>query len=154
MARGRRGDRGDLEGVPLDQIEPDLGAGGCGAHAEGDQGTQAPAQVARKKYRTERIRLQITARRVRIDPRKKRASYIRRLERVMRACDKVIADPASHEELQVKAMAVLIRAITVCYNLVTDVEVEMLEREAEKIKRLVEEGAREGEEEPPSEETG
>jgi len=72
----------------------------------------------------------------------------------MRACDKVIADPASHEELQVKAMAVLIRAITVCYDLVTDVEVEMLEREAEKIKRLVEEGAREGEEEPPSEETG
>ena len=153
MAQGGRGDRGDLEGFPLDKGEPDPGEGGRGAHAESDQGAQAPAPVAGKADRTERVRLQITARRVRIDPRKKRASYIRRLERVMRACDKVIADPASHEELQVKAMAVLIRAITVCYDLVTDVEVEMLEREAEKIKRLFEEGAREGEEEPPSEET-
>ena len=72
----------------------------------------------------------------------------------MRECDKVIADPASHEELQVKAMAVLIRAITVCYDLVTDVEVEMLEAEVQEIKRLIEEGAREGEEEPPSKEAG
>jgi hypothetical protein len=154
MARGGRGDRGNLEGVPLDQIEPDIGERGRGAHAMGDQGSQAPASVARKKYRTERVRLQITARRVRIDPRKKRASYIRRLERVMRACDKVIADPASHEELQVKAMSVLIRAITVCYDMVTDVEVEMLEREAEEIKRLFEEGAREGEEDPGRGEAG
>ena len=146
MARGWRGDRGDPEGVPLDQAEPDPTQGGRRAHAESDQGAQALAQVEGKTDRPERVRLQITARRVRIDPRKKRASYIRRLERVMRACDRVIADPASHEELQVKAMAVLIRAITVCYNLVTDVEVELLERQAEEIKRLFEEGARTGKE--------
>ena len=66
----------------------------------------------------------------------------------MKACDGVIADPGSHEELQLKAMAVLIRAITVCYDLVTDVEVEMLERQAEEVKRLFEEGTRESEEKP------
>ena len=72
----------------------------------------------------------------------------------MRECDKVIADPASHEELQVKAMGVLIRAITVCYDLVTDVEVEMLEAEVQEIKRLIEERDREGEEDPGRGEAG
>ena len=72
----------------------------------------------------------------------------------MRECDKIVAAPESHEELQVRALAVLIRAVQVCYDLVTDVEVEMLERQVEEIKRLVEGGAREGEEEPTGEEAG
>jgi hypothetical protein len=67
-----------------------------------------------------RVWLGITPRRVRIDPRKKRADYIRRLERLMRECDRVISDPQGYEELQVKAMAILIRAIQVCYVLITD----------------------------------
>jgi hypothetical protein len=148
MAGDGRGGRDDPDAVRRDKEEPDSGEGGRGAHAEGDQGAQAPASVEGEGYNTERVRLQITARRVRIDPGKKRASYIRRLERVMKECDKIVADPESHEELQVKALAVLIRAVQVCYDLVTDVEVEMLEAEVEEIKRLVEEGAREGEEEP------
>ena len=152
MARGGRGGRRRPEGVPLDKAEPDPGERGHGAHAEGDQGAQASAPVEGEGYNTERVRLQITARRVRIDPGKKRASYIRRLERVMKECDKIVADPEGHEELQVKALAVLIRAVQVCYDLVTDIEVEMLEAEVKEIKRLVEEGARKSEEKPDREE--
>jgi hypothetical protein len=65
----------------------------------------------------------------------------------MRECDKIVADPASHTKLQVLAMHLLIRAITVCYDLVTDIEVEMLEAQVEEIKRQVKERAGEGEEE-------
>ena len=60
---------------------------------------------------TQRIRVSFTARRVRIDPRKKREEYIHRLERVMSECDMIVSDPEGYEDLQVKAMAVLIRAI-------------------------------------------
>jgi len=101
-----------------------------------------------KSNRWQRIRLSITARRVRIEPDKKRRSYIRRLERVMRQCDKIINDPEGYEELQVKAMAVLIRAVKVCYDIVTDVEVEMIEAEAEKIRRALEERRRRVKEPP------
>lgn len=45
----------------------------------------------------------------------------------------MISDPAGVEEIQVKAMSVLIRAIKVCYGLVVDVEVESLEREVEEL---------------------
>jgi hypothetical protein len=41
----------------------------------------------------------------------------------------MIMNPEGVEEVQVKAMSVLIRAIKVCYGLVVDVEVETLERE-------------------------
>ncbi len=53
----------------------------------------------------------------------------------MAECDRIIADPEGHEELQVKAMAVLVRAILVCYKLVTDHQVETLELELAEIKR-------------------
>ena len=92
----------------------------------------------------QRVRLSITARRVRIDPREKRRSYIRRLERLMQECDGIIADPEGHEELQVKAMSVLVRAILVCYRLVTDHQVETLELELEEIKRRIAERDRAG----------
>ena len=100
--------------------------------------------MARKGNRPQRVRLSITARRVRIDPRKKRASYIRRLEKVMRECDRIIADPESHDEIQVKALAILIRAVQVCYDMITDVEVEMLEKQVEEVKRLLAERSRPG----------
>jgi len=66
----------------------------------------------------------------------------------MRQCDKIINDPEGYEELQVKAMAVLIRAVKVCYDIVTDVEVEMIEAEAEKIRRALEERRRRVKEPP------
>jgi len=55
----------------------------------------------------------------------------------MRECDKIVSDPEGHEEIQVKAMAVLVRAVKVCYSLVTDAEVEMLEKELKEIKRRI-----------------
>ena len=93
--------------------------------------------MERTGYGGQRVRLSITARRVRIDPLKKRRSYIRRLERVMRECDRIISDPGGYEEIQVQAMAILIRAIKVCYELVTDEQVEALEEEFEALKRRV-----------------
>lgn len=96
-------------------------------------------------YEGQRVRLSITARRVRIDPLKKRRSYIRRLERLMRECDGIISDPGGYEEIQVQAMAILIRAIKVCYELVTDEQVEALEEEFEALKRRVAERDRAGE---------
>ena len=154
MVGGGRGDRGDREGVPLDKAESDADQGGRGAHGQGDQGAQAPAPVEGEAVFPERVRIQITARRVRIDPRKKRSKYIRRLEKLMRECDEIINDPHGHTKVQVMAMHVLIRAITVCYDLVTDVEVEMLEAEVQEIKRLIEERDREGEEDPGRGEAG
>ena len=55
----------------------------------------------------------------------------------MRECDKIVSDPEGHEEIQVKAMAVLVRAVKVCYSLVTDAEVEILEKELKEIKRRI-----------------
>ena len=88
-------------------------------------------------------------RRVRIDPAEKRRRYIRRLEAVMKECDRIVSDPKGYEELQVKALAVLIRAVKVCYEMVTDAEVEMIEAEAEEIRRLLEERRRGGQEHTP-----
>ncbi len=62
---------------------------------------------------------------------------------MMAECDRIIADPEGHEELQVKAMAVLVRAILVCYKLVTDHQVETLELELAEIKRRIAERDRE-----------
>jgi len=61
---------------------------------------------------TDRVRFSLSTRRARIDPSKKRASFVRRLERIMRQCDKIVANPEGVEEIQVKAMGVLIRAWT------------------------------------------
>ena len=55
----------------------------------------------------------------------------------MRECDSIISDPEGYEEIQVQAMAILIRAIKVCYGLVTDDQVETLEEEFEKLKRRI-----------------
>jgi len=98
--------------------------------------------------RGQRVRLSITARRVRIEPSKKRRSYIRRLERVMKTCDAIVADPETPEDVKVKALAVLIRAVKVCYEIVTDVEVEQIEEKAEEIRRALEERRRRGQEPP------
>jgi hypothetical protein len=66
----------------------------------------------------------------------------------MRECDRIVSDPDGYEELQVKALAVLIRAVKVCYEMVTDVEVEMIEAEAAEIRKALEERRRGGQERP------
>jgi hypothetical protein len=102
--------------------------------------------VEGESHRRQRVRLSITARRVRIEPDKKRRSYIRRLEGVMKECDRIVADSEAPEDVKVKALAVLIRAVKVCYDIVTDVEVEMIEAEAAEIRRALEERRRRGQE--------
>jgi hypothetical protein len=73
-------------------------------------------------------------------------SYIQRLEGLMQECDTIISDPEGFEEIQVKAMSILIRAVKVCYGLVTDEQVETLEEELAKIKRRIRERAQPSEE--------
>ncbi len=117
--------------------------GGHGADVQGHREASEATPVARKSDGGQRVRLSITARRVRIDPRKKRRSYIIRLEKLMAECDRIISDPGGFEELQVKAMAILIRSIRVCYELVTDEQVDSLEEEFEALKRRIAERDRE-----------
>jgi len=64
----------------------------------------------------------------------------------MRTCDGIVADPETPEDVKVKALAVLIRAVKVCYDIVTDVEVELIEEQAEEIRRALEERRRRGQE--------
>jgi hypothetical protein len=107
-------------------------------------------------YEGVRVRLEITARRVRIDPAEKRESYVRRLEELMRRCDGIISDPEEVENVQARAMEVLIKAVRVCYRMVGDAEVEELEQEVEELKAREAEAAEgrvdyriEGGEDPP-----
>ena len=79
--------------------------------------------------------MRLTCRRVRFDPAERRLSYIRRLEAVMDYCDGVASAPGGYDELQLRALGTLIRAVKVCYGLVTDVEVGMLEGQVEELKR-------------------
>jgi len=51
----------------------------------------------------------------------------------MRLCDRLASNPEGYEEIQVKAMAVLVRAIQVCYGIVVDVAVEQLEEDVERL---------------------
>ena len=81
-----------------------------------------------------KIRVFITARRVRIDPEAKRAQYIARLEQLIQQLDRVIANPKTSAKNRLRAMDILIRAITSCYGIVSDVEVEILEKETEEVK--------------------
>ncbi len=129
MAEGRN--RGpDDEGPALqDTAGIPRAGGGHGAPLQNDKGDAAPAPVVGEDHGSERVRLSITARRVRIDPRKKRRSYIIRLERLMAECDGIVSDPEGFE-LQVKAMAILIRSIVVCYELVTDEQGRPLRRDS------------------------
>jgi len=60
----------------------------------------------------------------------------------MRRCDGIIADPGGVEDVQVRAMEVLIRAVRVCYRMVGDAEVEELEREVEELKAREAEAAK------------
>ena len=81
-----------------------------------------------------RIRASFTVRRVRIDPRRKRAEYVERLEALMGELDGIISDPSGYGDIQVRAMNALVGAIRMCYRIVMDVDVERLEVELEGLK--------------------
>ena len=61
---------------------------------------------------------------MRIDPRRKRAEYVERLEALMGELDGVISDPSGYGDLQVRAMNALVGAIRMCYRIVVDVDVD------------------------------
>ena len=82
----------------------------------------------------QKIRVVITARRVRIDPEERRLRYVRRLEELIAQLDQVIANPRTSQKLRLRAMDILIRAINSCYGIVSDIEVEALEDELEAAK--------------------
>jgi hypothetical protein len=88
----------------------------------------------------DRIHFFITARRVRIDPVKKREQYIERLERLLVHLDHVISSAEVSEKLKLQAMNVLISTVRTCYGIISDIEVEGLENE---LKRITEENQRE-----------
>jgi len=69
-----------------------------------------------------------------IDPGRKRAEYIVRLEELMAGLDAIIADPSGVEDIQVRAVNSLVSAVRVCYRMVVDVDVERLEVELERLR--------------------
>jgi hypothetical protein len=79
-----------------------------------------------------RVWASFTLRRVRVDPGRRRAEYIARMEALMGELDGVISDPGGYGDLQVRAMNTLIGAIRMCYRIVVDVE--RLEVELEGLK--------------------
>ena len=127
------GDRGRAprrtEPTLQDQEKPDSNQRGSEPDSQSRQAVAGSKEMEGAVVLTDRVRFDINTRKARIDPSKKRAAFVRRLEKVMRQCDRIMANPEGVEDIQVKAMGTLIRAIQVCYGLIVDVEVEELERE-------------------------
>jgi hypothetical protein len=71
---------------------------------------------------------------VRIDPERKRVQYLRRLEKLIKGLDGIIADPEGVEPIRLRAMDVMVRTVRMCYLIVRDVDVERLENEYETLK--------------------
>lgn len=119
----------------MDKAEDAGAEGGPGVDAEGDRGASASGALEGERCGGLRVWVGFTCRRVRVDPERKREEYIARLEAVMDYCDRVASDPGGFEGLQVRALDVMIRAVRVCYGLVSDLEVGLLEGEVEELKR-------------------
>ena len=146
MARDRQGRPGNQEPVREGEAEHERDNEGCQAAHKGRQKTEGAEPDLREDEASTRIKVFITARRVRIDPERKRTEYIHRLEALIQGLDGIIADPEGVEKIQLRAMDVMIRAVNMCYRIVRDVDVEMMEDE---LARIEEENqrAREGEDE-------
>ncbi|MBL7079833.1 hypothetical protein ISS39_05865 [Candidatus Bathyarchaeota archaeon] len=71
---------------------------------------------------------------MRVDPARKRAEYIDRMEGLMAGLDAIIADPSGVEDIQVRAVNSMVSAVRMCYRMVVDVDVERLEVELERLK--------------------
>ena len=119
----------------MDEAEDAGAEGGSGVDVEGDKGASEEGPVEGEPGGGLRVWVGFTCRRVRVDPERKREEYIARLEAVMDYCDRVASDPVGVESLQVRALDVMIRAVRVCYGMVGDLEVGLLEGEVEELKR-------------------
>ncbi len=107
---------------------------GSNPAVEGDKGTQQTEPLQSKSHDSQKVKVHLTARRVRIDPETKRAKYLSRLETLIQELDGIIIDPEGTEHIQLQAMEVLIKTVRQCYHIVRDIDVEMLEVELEEIK--------------------
>jgi len=96
--------------------------------------------VGRKNERPPKIRFTVTARRLTIDPDRKRLAYVERLEEALKELDAIISLPGTSQKMKVRATDTLVRVIKGCYEIVRDVDVEDLESELEKIKAEAEAG--------------
>ena len=127
MAKDRRDESKIVKPVHRHKEKHPKPEEGLGAPFISIEGEEEGAEGEGLQDGEDRIRLSITTRRVHIDPDKKRKSYIRRLERIMRQCDGIINDPTGFEELQLRAIGLQIQTIKVCYGLILDIEVETLQ---------------------------
>jgi hypothetical protein len=81
-----------------------------------------------------------TPRRTRIDPHKKRRTYIERLEQLWAQLDTIITDPETDQRTRIKAMNTLMRCLQIAYGMVEAIEIEQIE---EDIRKLEEQAAKE-----------
>jgi len=135
MVKNREGRRHNKNAVFRDQAELSKAKGSSRAASAGYESARKRRKAERKNSFSSKIRFQITVRKIRISPEKKRKTYIKRLERLIRILDRIIANPEGVEEIQLRAMEVLIKAVRLCYTIISDMEVEELEREVEDLKR-------------------
>ena len=84
--------------------------------------------------RETRLTLNITVRRVRINPEKKRVDYLVRLERMMNELNDMLSNPDTIRSAKLRGMDVMIRTVKACYSIVRDIDVEEIEDAVEKIK--------------------
>jgi len=134
MAEDRGGGRDNPDAVRPDKEEPEHPHRGPDADVEGGQGAEQNGTIHREGDNSQKVVVNLTARRVRIDPKAKRAQYLNRLELLIQELDGIIGDPEGFEDIQLQAMDTLIKAVRLCYTIVRDVDVELLEHELEKIK--------------------
>ncbi|MBN2334114.1 hypothetical protein JXL21_01050 [Candidatus Bathyarchaeota archaeon] len=74
-----------------------------------------------------------TSRRTRIDPQKKRRTYIDRLERLWAQLDTIITDPETDQRTRIKAMNTLMRCLQIAYGMVEAIEIEQIEEDIKKL---------------------
>ena len=134
MVENRGRGHHDEDALRPDKEKPEPAHQGPNPNVEGGQGAQQTGPLCRKGYATKEVKVHLTARRVRINPETKRAKYLNRLETLIQELDGIIIDPEGIEDIQLQAMNVLIKTVRLCYSIVRDIDVEVLEVELEEIK--------------------
>jgi len=134
MVGDGRGERCDKEALHPDKEEYAAARKRPDPPVEGNKRTQQKGSISRKCEVPRKVKVSLTTRRVRIDPEAKRAKYLNRLELLIQELDGIIVDPEGIEEIQLDAMDVLIKAVRLCYRIVRDIDVEILENELAEIK--------------------
>ncbi len=140
MACDGRGGRRDKEPVHRDKKESAEAEGRHGAAAQGPQEAEEAGPLEPEV--STRLRFYVTARRVRIDPEAKRVCYIERLEKFIDKLDRMASNTRVPRKTRLRAVEIMVKTISMCYSIVSDVEVEQLEAE---LKELEEEDRGEAE---------